>query len=167
MNNRFIVFLVIFVGMGLMASAQQKELSLQDAVIGQWRQFYPKRLGNLQWRPDTDMVTYRSERANKILQRGIKDNTESTLFDLAALGKAMGESLEYIPSIRWESKDVFRINHQGTIVHLSLEGTVLKIKSKVTPPKEVANLEAHSASQQFAYTKDNNVYLQTKEGSFD
>ncbi|MGH1339525.1 MAG: DPP IV N-terminal domain-containing protein [Aureispira sp.] len=164
MNNRFIVFLVIFVGMGLMANAQKKELSLQEAVIGQWRQFYPKRLSNLQWRPDTDMVTYRIERASKIVQRGIKGKTVNTLFDLAALNKAMGETLEYIPSIRWESKDAFRINHQGTRITLSLNGTALKIESKSVAPADVANLEAHPASQQFAYTKDNNVYLQTKAG---
>lgn len=164
MKNNFIVFLVIFIGIGSIANAQQKEMSLQDAVIGQWRQFYPKHLANLQWRPKTDMITYRSAKGEKMMQRGLREQQERTLFGIGELSKAMGEELDYIPGIRWESKDVFRMNYRGNLVTLRLKGNTLNVEKRLKSPENVANLELHPASQQAAYTRENNVYLQTKTG---
>lgn len=164
MNKHVIVFLVIFLGIGGLAHAQSKELTLQEAVLGQWRQFYPKHLSNLQWRPETDQIIYRSEEANKVMQQGIKDKEASLLFDLQALNQATEEEMNYIPAISWESKDVFRVNYQGKMMTLSINGNALKVTSRLAPPAGVENIEPHPASQQVAYTKDNNAYLQTKEG---
>ncbi len=164
MNTRFFVFLLIGIGITMGANAQQKELTLKDAVLGQWRQFYPKQLANLQWRAETDMVTYRSDDGTKMMQRSAKGASASTLFDLAALNKALEQKLDYIPSIRWESKDVFRITYQGAILLLQVTGAELSVKTTLTPPAEVEHLETHLNSGQVAYTRANNVYLQTKNG---
>ncbi|MFK7799029.1 MAG: DPP IV N-terminal domain-containing protein [Aureispira sp.] len=165
MNKYSIAFLFFFLSIGNLIQAQKKELSLKDAVMGQWRQFYPDRLSNLQWRPDTDQVTYRSDDGDKIMQRGIKNKEGSTLFDLVVLNQAMEEELSYIPSIRWKDKEHFRLNFRGTIVTFVLEGKALKVKSRLTIPKNGENLEFHLESQQAAYTKANNVYVQNKQGN--
>ena len=164
MNKYSISFLVILLSLASVAQAQKKQLSLEDAVMGQWRQFYPERLSNLQWRPDTEQVTYRSDEGDKIMQRSIKDEVGKVLFDLGALNQATEEGLAYIPSIQWKDKDHFRFNFRGKILTFALEGKTLKLKSQLAIPRNGKNLEFHLGSQQVAYTQANNVYIQNKEG---
>ncbi len=164
MNNRFFIFLLIGLGMALSLSAQDKELSLKDAVIGQWREFYPNRLANLQWRTGTDLVTYCSEDGGQLMQRGVNDKTAELLFDQAAVNAALGEELASIPRIRWESKDVFHLDYQGTTFQLRWDSKKLTVENRLSSPTSVENAASHLASGQVAYTRDNNVYLQTKAG---
>ena len=40
------------------AFAQKQKLSVEDAVIGQWRELYPETLSRLSWIPETDSYFY-------------------------------------------------------------------------------------------------------------
>ena len=56
--KRFVFLLVAIAGLlPLFSSAQTKTLSIDDAVVGVWREYYPEMIYGLQIRPDTKTCT--------------------------------------------------------------------------------------------------------------
>ena len=57
--KKITILLAFFIAFGQFVSlAQQKELTIEDAVIGQWRQLSPDDLAGLCWRGSTHNFVY-------------------------------------------------------------------------------------------------------------
>ncbi|WMX12999.1 MULTISPECIES: DPP IV N-terminal domain-containing protein [unclassified Aureispira] len=158
-----LIVLIILLGVSLGITAQDKELTLEDAVLGQWRQFYPTRVANLTWRKGQDVVTFHSKDSKQIMMQKVGAKTAQELFDLKALNKAFGEELSRMPFIQWESEQEFSFVYGGQRFWMALEGDNISRKLVVRMPKE-ANIDYHKKSQNIAYTKAHNLYVQDKNG---
>lgn len=160
---KFLLTTFLFV-MGTVLWAQDKELTLEDAVLGQWRQFYPETVGNLAWCVDEDAYTYRSKDHQAIMKMVVGAKKPTELFTLATLNKAMSEELDYLPSISWESATKLSFRHRGVVYAFDYKKGALTEQGAVKLPKG-ANQDFHKASQQIAYTKENNLFFQNKQGT--
>jgi len=158
-----LIALIVLLGVSLGIMAQDKELTLEDAVLGQWRQFYPSRVSNLAWRKGQEAVTFQSKDGKEIMAQAIGSKTPKKLFDLTALNKAFGEELSRMPFIKWEAANEFSFSYGGQRFWMTIEGENITRKLVVRMPKE-ANVDHHKGSQNIAYTKDNNLYIQDKDG---
>ncbi|BDS10219.1 S9 family peptidase [Aureispira anguillae] len=158
-----VLWIIIVTFIAFEVTAQDKELTLEDAVIGQWRQFYPTHISNLVWRAEGDVVTFRSEDAKKIMTQKVGSKEATELFNLDALNKALGEELSAMPFIRWEAEREFSFKYGGQLFGMLLTGNKITKKNVVSMPK-AANIDYHKASQQVAFTKDHNLWIQNKEG---
>jgi dipeptidyl-peptidase-4 len=159
-----LIALIVFLGVSLGLMAQDKELTLEDAVMGQWRQFYPSRVSNLTWKKGEEAVTFHSKDGKQVMTQKVGAKTAQKLFDLAALNKGVGEELSRMPSIRWEASNEFSFSYGGQRYWMTMEGENITRKLVVRMPKE-ANLDYHKASKNSAYTKDNNLYVQDGKGT--
>lgn len=157
------LLIVVFTILSFVLLAQDKELTLEDAVIGQWRQFYPSRVSNLTWRKEQDQITFHSDDASAIMTQKVGAKTATKLFDLNSLNEALGEDLGRLPYIRWETANDFSFNFRGKKYWMSLKGEDLVRKDVLKMP-QVANADLHKASLQIAYTKENNLFVQDKNG---
>lgn len=158
------LLLIVLTTLSLCSIAQDKELTLEDAVLGQWRQFYPTRLSNLSWRIDSDAITFRSDDGQQMMTQNIGPKASpKTLFNVEMLSTAIGEELSAMPFINWETAEQFTFTSKGQEYWITLKDGKLS-RGKVLKMVRAENMDYHKASQQIAYTKENNLYIQTGKG---
>lgn len=158
-----LIALIVLLGVSLGMMAQDKDLSLEEAVLGQWRQFYPTQVNNLTWRKEKDAITFQSKDGKYIMEQSVGAKTAQQLFDLTTLAKGLGEDLGRMPRIQWEAANEFSFAYKGQRFWMMLEEGKISQKLVVKLPRE-ANVDHHKASQHTAYTKENNLYIQNKAG---
>ncbi len=104
------VFVVAFTTLNY---AQKTEISLEDAVLGQWRQFYPERMNNLTWRKDKDQFTFLSDDERNVMVQQAESPNSRVLFSIDDLNTAINEEFETIPPITFESPSEFSFQYRG------------------------------------------------------
>ena len=144
----------------------KKDLTLKQAVLGQWREFYPRGLSQLNWRPEMDAVTYRSEDGKSLMIHEVGQAKPDTLLTAAQLAKQLESNFRYLPYLWWTGKDELRYDDGDYDVILRLSENDSKIEEviRLKLPKNAENTSIHRESQQVAYTRAHHLYLQDKAG---
>lgn len=144
-------------------SAQGKELTMKEAVLGQWRDFYPENLYKLDWRADRDEYSFIKD--NKIMLGSPKDEAKSlvSLEEInTALTKESLPSLKRISSFEWLDANTIQLWAEQSLVHYQLEEkkAVLVLKAE----GKVENKTFCSSNNKLAYTKENNLFFVGNDG---
>lgn len=145
------------------ALAQNKLLTIQEAVLKGRTTLAPKRLQNLQFVTGADKFSYID---NNTIKSG--DNASGKISDLVNLNdlnklfKSAGkDTLKGLAFIEWKSASEFYImNGKTEFIYNSNAKTI----SESTRKPENKNLESYDAfnEETFAYTKDNNLFVNVK-----
>jgi dipeptidyl-peptidase-4 len=158
-----LVYLLINCGLILSLEAQTKKLSMEDAILGQWRQFYPESLSQLSWRGDLSEYTYVKE--NEILFAK-PESEPKVLLSLDDLNIGLEANdikpLRRIPRFSWQSENVMEFNTGTVLIHYDFIAKKIILKLKVNAKAE--NKDFCDASNTVAYTIDNNLYIAGKDG---
>jgi len=151
MKNIFLaVALITFIG----AFAQQKELTLEDAVLSRSKGLTPKNMSQLQWVDGTNNYIYleddqyiiKTALGKKVSTIGLEKFT-STYPDLKKL-----------PRFKSISSSEMVFEHQNQMIHFDYKSG--KELSKVAFDEKAANKDYHN-NKVLAYTIDNNLYVST------
>ncbi len=145
--------------------AQDKKLTISDAVIGQWRQFYPEYLSNLSWRGNLDYFTYVASYDSLIQEKANKPGAKLllTLDDMnAAMQSLAFDSLKYFPRINWVDDNNFTFRYKGQILIYNIEKQVISEGIKFP---EKGNGYEKNAKGEYAYTVDNNLFILSDDGN--
>lgn len=142
---------------------QKKELTLKDAVLGQNRIFGPERMYGFQWVPGSGRYTYYSRNYQTMYSSLV--GAKSPIIEMLTiekLNKDLGSQLSSFFELEWQDDKSFLIN-DGTNYYLY---NITESKGqKIHQLGEGSdNPLYHSESGNVAFTRDNNVYLHTKEG---
>lgn len=152
-------YFLFFVVFSITTFAQNKQLTMSDAVVGQWRKLYPERLLNIQW-SDEKIVVYQ-DFANLYKQNITADNKKEKLLRLKELNKALKtiekDTLSYLPYVHFENKDEFTFSKQNYWYCYSLKEK--RIVTHIELPKKANNLEVFFDKKAIAYTLDNNLFI--------
>jgi dipeptidyl-peptidase-4 len=154
MRYSFILLCVLV--LNFTASAQQK-LTLEEAVTGQFRQFAPTTIQQLQWVPGADLYSYVKDETLWI--GAVKQGTpDRKILALPELNTMIGNGdLKRLPSIQWISIERFFFEEKNAFWEIDMK---LKKGQKVSfYPAEGANIDFHSKSRRTAYTRNNNLYI--------
>ncbi len=133
--------------------AQQK-LTLEEAVTGQFRQFAPRTLDQLQWLPGSDAYVHVQDSA---VVHTTTRGAVSTLFTLRELNQWKGgTALSAMPALNWLEGLRFWFIHEGSYI----EGDVKTrtVRTVLMAGKNSANDTYHPASGRLAFTRENNLY---------
>ncbi|MFD0762603.1 DPP IV N-terminal domain-containing protein [Lutibacter aestuarii] len=136
--------------------SQQKELSIEDAVLGYYKGLYPKSLNNLSWVENTN--TYVFQKENALIFTNAKSNKVTSTLKLEELQKAYS-NLKYFPRVQEISATelTFRLSNSfETYNYITNSKT-----TTVTFDKNGQNAEFNSKAIAVAYTIDNNLYVAT------
>ncbi len=131
--------------------SQQKELSIEDAVLGYYKGLYPKSLSNLQWLKNTDI--YVQQKENSLIFTDAKTTKITSTLTLSELQKEY-PALKKFPRLMEISTDkiIFRNENQiETFNYITHEKSGL-----VSFDESAQNLEYNSNANAIAYTIDNN-----------
>ena len=141
------------------ANAQDKNITMEDAIINRWRGLAPETLIGMQWRGDLHEFTYTSKDYSKIINVNTRGK-EKTLLSLKSFNKALLDanipSVRYIYGYKWISKNVFRITLKDKVIEFDVkENKVISITKALFNK----NLTPNSDRSYFAYTKANNLFI--------
>ncbi len=136
-----------------------KELTIEDAVIGQYRQLYPKYLTNIRWR-DAKTFTYIKD-YSQIELASLNSTKTKILFSLddinAMYNKAGLDSLKYIVSINWLNKNQF--SHQQGNTFVVIDAKKKAIIKTIKYNEKAENIEYQKDAGLLTYTIDNNLFV--------
>ena len=160
MKNRILaVLMVLFVTIPVLTIAQ-KDLSLEQAVMGRWGELSPERLSNLAWIPETNLYTYVEKNDdNQVLVMVDAVSFEKTevvssneLGSMLLLKKAMAR----LPRFKWINEN------EALFVYAGMVSTYNRKNKLVTRlyemPKGGANYVFRPNTTDMAFTRDNNLF---------
>jgi dipeptidyl-peptidase-4 len=136
----------------------QEKLTIEDAT-GMNRNIYPSYLRNLDWRGDSDILTYME--GNAILVADARKGTTDTLFKLSDLKQWMEDAgltvPERMPSISWENEETFHFTYENSVYRINTSANKASLLNSY--PKEAENADLEENTGKIAYTVDNNLFI--------
>lgn len=149
----------LFLIMGLSALTQQT-LTLEEAVLGQFRQFAPDRIAQLSWLPGTDNYVFVRNDSLVIGTVKGKEMKSITREELNGLVKPEKE-LKNFPAIQWINSTSFFFEHDNVFWRIDMKnrrltGTTLK-------PTDAELTEYHPETGGLAFTRENDLFIVSGE----
>ncbi len=145
------LILAILVSVNVFA---QKELTLEEAVMGQYSKFYPKQIFGFNWIPKTEDFAY-SKGYIDLVKSDVKGKEES-LINIMKLNELVGSKFQYFANVEWKDENSIYV-YQGSdfvVFHLNeMAGQYIKL------PENSKNHVIHKPTGRIAFTKDNNIYI--------
>lgn len=158
MKKRLLIVLSFFL-MVLSVFSQNKPLTIEDAVIGQYRQLYPEYMVNVRWKDAANFTFIKDYQSIQIF--GIKSKKSQTLLSLdeinAMYHKENLDSLKYIVSINWLNTNLF--THLQGHVLVVVDAKKKQIIKSITFNPKAENVEYQKDAELVTYTIDNNLYI--------
>src|SRR6056297_491294 len=153
MLQRFLMYTasVLFLCTSL-ANAQEKQLTIDDAVIGQWTNLRPATLNLIQWIPATNDFSYIAD--NQLIKSGPEIVNPETIIDLSTLNVLLENKkinkVNWFPQVEWIETEKFALRHDNKWIVVNL--TEEKVDRIVHLPAEAQNFDRNSHTNSFAYT---------------
>jgi dipeptidyl-peptidase-4 len=151
----------------ILASAQQKTLSVADAVLKQRSTLAPARINGLSWIPNSHNMVYYAKKDNKdcVVFQDANTLNRDTVLTLetynALVGKAIGASntTERIPveRITWLSETSFRLTHKQNIYVIDYKSNSTNVVAYL--PEGAEHLELEPSTGKVAFVYQHNVVV--------
>lgn len=160
----FYIVLVIFL-ISRPLSAQEKMLTVEDAVLKQRSVLAPDRLSQLQWIPNTSKFAYVGKKEGKevlIVQdaEGLKRDTVLNMFDFNIAWRntmATEKDMNRFPFLTFQDANSFRFYYKNAYYLFKLNP--LKVTLLAKAPENAEDLDFDPTSQKLAYTLNNNLFV--------
>lgn len=136
--------------------AQQKELTLEDSVLGYYKGLYPKSMSGLQWVDDSETYVSRSKEALIITDVATQKNIRT--ISLKELQQSF-PNLKRLPYLTSINAHHLTFKHSNSYARYDYTN---KTKEKsIQFPENAKNVEFKEKQHLVAYTLDNNLYIAT------
>ena len=159
------VLLIISVALINIVVAQQKELTLEDAILKQRSVLAPKSLRNVNWIPNTNAFSYMSDDMQTLLKQTSSDKTPVTIISLSSLNKILksDDPIRHFYGLRWVDKDNFIINAGTKYYTYNITSKKANLVAELHEGDE--NIDIHLGSKNIAYTHGKSLYVYVKNTS--
>lgn len=141
--------------------AQKKELTLEDAVMQQYRGFKPQSLIMFQWIPNTDCYSY-LEGYQKLMKASVKNTEAKEILNIQELNAKLDSELSWFSGLTWKDENTFWVNDGTKYYEYNLVEEKGKLVTNLT--EEAANTDFNVKSGNTAFTIDNNVRIKSANG---
>jgi len=146
-------------------SAQEKMLTIDDAVMGAYRHLRPENLISAQWRDNDLNYTY-VDSYTKIIQKNSTDDSQEVILEIKQLNEILKKlntkGLDYFYDYKWLDFNTILFNNENRILVYNINSK--EIKFDFEAPENAENLNFSENSKQIAYTIKNNLYFTDKSG---
>jgi dipeptidyl-peptidase-4 len=153
--KKFSLYIILtFIGFSLMA---QKELTLPDAVMNQYRAYYPTHTTMFTWIPGSQDYAYLSADYQTLMRGSVKSDKANAVITSAEIEKITGERAGYVNVISWKDATSFYTMTSG---QLFLINTTTKTGEAVGGfPNSAENHDVATNTKNMAYTVENQLYI--------
>lgn len=158
-----ILFMSIFLFLGLSTIAQKKQIKLNSVYTD--RSVYPIRMSNLQWMTDENAYTFIED---TLLMKGSSNSkmANKPILDLAKFNndikKAGLKESKRFPNFAWRSSNTLSFTKKDTFYEYNVKSG--SIEALCYYPQEVEYIKLNPNNlTQVAFTKENNLFVATGE----
>lgn len=151
MKKILVIFAILF---SFQAFSQQKELTLEKAILGRSMGLYPENLSSLQW---VDDHQYLYKEGDQYILKNVQNKEEGkiTLADFKVQYKEMNS----LPAIMNFEDNKITFQSGNSIIVYDYKNH--KEINKITFNEKAANTDYGISAKSVAYTIDNNLYIAT------
>lgn len=154
----FVALLLLIVSSGSWA---QKEITLDEAVSQQYRKFAADNLYGFSWVPGTTEFAYLE--GYRTIKKGFAKKPEArTVLTIEEFNKNTKLNFNWFSGLQWISSDQFSVNDGTTFIIYDIPSKM--IKEQIVLPGDAENASFDIISRNVAYTRNNNLYIQTSYG---
>ncbi|MCX7861734.1 MAG: DPP IV N-terminal domain-containing protein [Bacteroidales bacterium] len=143
--------------------AQQKLLTIDEAVLGLYRTMYAEQLYHIQWR---NISTFTYVKGDQLYQQTINKSEEQKLLHAQQLFEISKDSIfsniRMFPAYEWTSNNTLWIKHNHAFLELDIQKN--SIISKIVCPDSAENFDLNTKNKYVAFTIQNSLYIQTTNG---
>ena len=154
-----IVFIILT---PVFALAQNQKLSLEDAVLQQYRALYPNSLSMFQWIPNTNTYSY-LDNYTVLMTASVKNSKAKELLSIQDLNSRLGSELYWFSGLKWKNRNEFWVNDGKKYYSYNIVTESGSTIHKLAENGE--NGTFHEATENVAYTIENNVFISLSNGS--
>jgi dipeptidyl-peptidase-4 len=154
------LFLILCISTFFIGVAQQKDLSIDDAVLGYYKGLYPKSLQNLQWVQNTNTYVY--QKNNELIFTDAKTEKSIKTISLSQL-QGYYPSLHRLPNIQHITSTHFIFKNSNSIELFNY--TSNKKETTFNFDENAQNTDFNLKAKAIAYTLANNLYIGTPSNS--
>ena len=143
--------------------AQDKVLSMKDAIIGQWRDFYPENIYKLDWRADRIEYSFVEKNAIMVGSPKLEAKKLLGLDDLnTALSVESISILNRIPAFTWKDANTIQFWNGPSLIQYKVNEK--KAYLVLNADRSADNRAFCDSNNKLAYTLENNLYVVGKDG---
>ncbi len=160
------IWILTFVLFSFALKAQKKQLSINDAVIGQWTSLMPESLSGVMPYGENDF-TY-VEEYKVIYKINSENGTTEQLLNLRKINEILQknglEPIRYFPywDYEWLSEDLLKFKMNSSLILVDIKKG--KVKGQLEGKNEFANITLSPTQNHVAYTIDNNLFVKHLHG---
>lgn len=140
----------------------QQELTLSDAVMQQYRRFAPTTLNMFQWVPESDCYAFLSENYQTLMKASVRNTEAREWVDIQTVNNKLGSEFYWFSGLTWKDQNAFWLNDGQKFYEYNTVTEDGKLIHSLSDDSE--NAVFHEGTQNVAYTRGNNVYVNTGEG---
>ena len=130
----------------------QNDLTLNDAVLKRWTDFYPENLSNLEWQKTQDFYSYKKNNCLLIF------NEKNNLIDEVCIGELNIDDLTDFPDIEWVTNHSFKFEYKNQIYLFNTKRgrkPVLYLEYDI----KATNKDYNFKRNLLAYTIENDLFI--------
>ena len=140
----------------------QKDLSLDDAVINQYRKYAPDRIANFEWIPGSNDYSFLDEGRTKLVRSNPTTDKVTTIIDIEEVNEIMNTSYDIFYSVSWMNENEVLLEDGYSFIKINLE--TKKGESFRTDEGE-SNPLFEPRSGNLAFCIENNVWIRNNSNS--
>lgn len=154
---------VLLIAVLQITHAQEKLLTIQDAVLKGRTTLAPKRLQNLAFIPGADKFAYIDNNTLKVSENA--SGKTADIINLAGLNTILKsnkkDTLKALAGIEWKNENEFYFNAGKSEVIYSISNKSISDSPRKTENKALESYDAFN-EETFAFTKNDNLYINVK-----
>ncbi|MCC7502081.1 MAG: DPP IV N-terminal domain-containing protein, partial [Flavobacteriales bacterium] len=157
--SRSLVTAALAGAIALTASAQQKELTLKDAVLKAGSDLSPQRISGLQWIPNTD--TYCFVKDSLLMKAGVGKMADMPVLSLKELndGLKRKEAIKRLPPVTWTGANLLYFDVDSVTYQYDVSKKAML--AHMALPADAEHQDHDDLYTQTAYTLGNDLYIHT------
>jgi dipeptidyl-peptidase-4 len=160
MKNKFLLLLII--SFPAVCYSQNKNLTIEDAVLNIKTSLAPKKLSSLQWIKGADAYSYvdssRILKIDGVVSKDFKKSVNVALLNQKFKLLSM-DTLASFPAVAWENKSAFSFQFAKKLWLYNISLDSLKIVTDRNFPANAENQDENQITKNVAYTIENNLFV--------
>ncbi len=157
------IALGLLIGLSIFPSIAQKELTLSDAVMNQYRAYYPQRSTMVKWIPNTQNFAFLSSDYQILYKGNAKNDKKTELITASKISSITGKTARWVNVLEWKDANSFYTSIENTYFLINVNDQSAKKIAEL--PENAENDVLHAKINAVAYTIDNNLYIVSESGT--
>ena len=163
-------FLLLVLGtVAINVHAQQKQFTMQEAVLGLRSTLAVQNIKQLNWIPNTDAYTQvvGAQQSEALLRTSVPSMKADTMLHLDIINQQLFSAapLKSLPALQWIDNNTLYFASKNNYYTASTANNIWQFSKWTSVPENADNINVAAKSKQIAYTIDNNLFLKDSYGN--